>query len=54
MFRWLMREHAELSELAAFAAEFRALDETINSDRELAAAEDPELAEMAREELQEL
>ena len=54
LFRRLMREHAELSELAAFAAEFRALDETINSDRELAAAEDPELAEMAREELQEL
>ena len=52
LFTQLMREHAELEELNAIAANFRRLREEIAAAREL--MEDPEMRDMAREELEEL
>ena len=51
-FARLMREHAELSELNDIAVRFRRLREEIASAREL--LDDPELRDMAKEELIEL
>ena len=52
LFTQLMREHAELEELNAIAVAYRRLREEIAAAREL--MEDPEMREMAREELAEL
>ena len=50
----LMREHSELQEQAEFARFFRKLREDIDTARERAQGDDPELAEMGREELETL
>lgn len=52
LFQRLMREHAGLEELAGFAGEYRKLADELEATRELAEADDPDLAEMAREELE--
>ena len=52
MFTKLMREHSEMTELNALAVEYRKLLEDIDGAREM--LEDPDMAEMAEEELKEL
>ncbi len=52
LFTRLMREHAELGELNEIAVNFRRLREEIDAAREL--LDDPEMRDMAREELSEL
>ena len=52
LFTRLMREHSEMSELNDLAVAYRKLLEDIDAAREL--LEDPDMAEMAEEELQEL
>ena len=53
-FRKLMQEHADLSELAGFAKEYCALYEEVEDVKEMAASSDVDMAEMAKEELEEL
>ena len=48
-FKKLMREHSELAELNDIAVAYRKLLEEIDATREL--LEDPDMAELAREEL---
>ncbi|MBO4883887.1 MAG: peptide chain release factor 1 [Clostridia bacterium] len=50
----LMREHSELQEQAGFARAYRALCEDVETARDMAQSDDPELAEMGREELETL
>ena len=52
LFTRLMREHSEMSELNDLAVTYRKLLEDIDAAREL--LEDPDMAEMAEEELQQL
>lgn len=52
LFQKLMREHAELSELAEFAKEYLRLAEQIDEAKELLSH--PDMADMAREELESL
>ena len=52
LFTKLMREHSEMSELNELAVSYRRLLEDIDSTREM--LEDPDMAEMAEEELAEL
>ena len=52
LFTKLMREHSEMSELNELAVAYRKLLEDIDSTREM--LEDPDMAEMAEEELAEL
>ena len=52
LFTRLMREHSEMEELNAIAVDYRRLREEIEAARELLA--DPDMREMAEEELQEL
>ncbi len=52
LFTRLMREHSEMSELNDLAVAYRKLLEDIDAAREL--LEDPDMAEMAEEELQQL
>ena len=52
LFTKLMREHSEMSELNELAVAYRRLLEDIDSTREM--LEDPDMAEMAEEELAEL
>jgi len=54
LFRKLMREHSETEELAAFAKEYCKLVRDIEDTKEMAASGDPDMAEMAAEELEEL
>ena len=53
-FRKLMQEHADLSELAGFAKEYCALYEEVEDVKEMAASSEADMAEMAKEELEEL
>ena len=50
----LMREHSELAEQAEFAKAYRKLREDIDTAREMVEGDDPDLADMGREELQTL
>ncbi len=52
LFKNLMREHSELMELAQYAQEYQELVKQIAQAREM--LEDPDLADMAKEELNEL
>ena len=52
LFTKLMREHSELSELNDIAAAYRKLLDDIEAAREM--LDDPDMAELAREELPEL
>ena len=54
LFTKLMREHSEMSELAEFAVSYRKLLEDVDEARSLAAGDDPDMAEMGREELEAL
>ncbi|MDD6872226.1 MAG: peptide chain release factor 1 [Clostridiales bacterium] len=54
LFTKLMREHSEMSELAEFAASYRRLLEDAGEARAMAAGDDPDMAEMGREELETL
>ncbi len=54
LFTKLMREHSEMSELAEFAASYRRLLEDLGEARAMAAGDDPDMAEMGREELEAL
>ncbi len=54
LFTKLMREHSDMSELAEFAASYRRLLEDLGEARALAAGDDPDMAEMGREELEAL
>ena len=54
LFTKLMREHSEMSELAEFAVSYRKLIEDIGEARAMAAGDDPDMAEMGREELEAL
>ena len=52
LFTKLMREHSEMSELAEFAASYRRLLEDLGEARAMAAGDDPDMAEMGREEME--
>ncbi len=54
LFTKLMREHSDTSELAEFAVSYRKLLEDVGEARALAAGDDPDMAEMGREELEAL
>ena len=54
LFTKLMREHSDMSELAEFAVSYRKLLEDVGEARALAAGDDPDMAEMGREELEAL
>ncbi len=54
LFTKLMREHSEMSELAEFAVSYRRLLEDVGEARAMAAGDDPDMAEMGREELEAL
>ena len=54
LFTKLMREHSEMSELAEFAASYRRLLEDLGEARAMVAGDDPDMAEMGREELEAL
>ena len=54
LFRKLMQEHSDLSELAAFAKSYLDLTNEIEDVREMAASDEDEIAVMAKEELAEL
>ncbi len=53
-YRELAKEHAELAEVAAAAARYRRITEEIASNQELLSDADPEIRELAREELEAL
>ena len=52
LFQKLMREHAELTDMAAFAAGYRKLSDELDEARAL--LQDPDMADMAKEELETL
>ena len=54
LFQQLMREHAQMGELAQFAGEYRKLAGEILAAEEMVQGGDPEMAQMAREELETL
>lgn len=54
LFQKLMREHSDMEELAAAAKAYGRLHRQIEEAQEMADGEDPDMAEMAREELAEL
>lgn len=54
LFQKLMREHSDMEELAAAAKAYGRLRRQIEEAQEMADGEDPDMAEMAREELAEL
>ena len=51
LFRKLMQEHSELSELAEFAKDYIALTNEIEDVKDMVASDEPDIAMMAREEL---
>ena len=54
LFRKLMQEHSDLSELAEFARSYIELTNEIEDVKEMASSDEPDIAMMAREELGEL
>ena len=54
LFRRLMQEHSDMSELAEAAKKYCALVDEIEEVKEMAEGDDPDMAEMAKEELEEL
>ena len=54
LFRKLMQEHSDLSELADFAKQYIALTDEIEDVKEMAASDEPDMAAMAKDELVEL
>ena len=54
LFQRLMREHAQLGEMAQFAGEYQKLADELHAARELAQSGDADMAQMAREEMEAL
>lgn len=54
LFQQLMREHAQLSEMAQFAGEYQKLADELHAAKELARSGDTDMAQMAREEMEAL